>query len=185
MKMTVSEKIARVFEIAGYVWLLPSIISLIYPIIFLIGSFVAASPGGVLLSAIPLFAFGTGIFLLINYFKHSRGLLDEDKILPLWVGTLAFNLIFLLPSVYGFYSTFGVWRGDGEGQTTGFLIWIWQVLFWASSQSIREGQVVILLIWVLLTFWSATAVLLSLAAIAGELKSESEIPVMSGDFPVE
>ena len=105
MNMTVSQKIARVFEIVGYFWLVPSAISLFLPLLYSIMFIVTGNAAGIVGLAIIMGIFGIGIFLLVKYYQHSRGLLDEEKILPLWFGTLIFNSILLSPVVYAFATT--------------------------------------------------------------------------------
>lgn len=89
-----SQKIARVFEIVDYFLLVPSILGLFF--------------GLMMLGKPDSFMFGLGIFavfiigtiLLVGYFKHSRGSLSEKSTVALWIGTIVFNGIFLLPSLY-------------------------------------------------------------------------------------
>ncbi|HEX8368668.1 MAG TPA: hypothetical protein VF604_09015 [Pyrinomonadaceae bacterium] len=149
MKMTASEKIAGVFEIAGYLWLLPSTISLLYPLIFFIGSLIGASVPSLLLSAIPFLLFGAGAFLPVQYYRHSRGLLGAEKITALRVGTLVFNLLFLLPSVYGFYSV----SADRRHYQ-------------------RSEQDIFIFAWGLLIVWWSAAVLLSITALMSQFKNQ-------------
>jgi len=134
-----------VFEIVGYLWLLPSIICLTPLVVFSLAFIFTGNLSGIFALAIILGIFGTGLFLLTKYYQHSRGMLDEEKILPLWFGTLVFNLIFLLPAIY----------------------------FLASSPmphySYNDGQILAFLIYVVPPFWWATAVILSGAAIISEL----------------
>jgi branched-subunit amino acid transport protein AzlD len=132
MKKTASQKIAGVFEIAGYLWLTPSVISLLYPLLALIGCIVTASVTGVLFLAIPFLIFGAGVFLLVQYYRHSRGLLGEGKINALWVGTLVFNLLFLLPSAYGFYSIPKA-RYHNGGQEIFIVVWSALILWWSAA----------------------------------------------------
>ena len=108
MNKTVSQKIARVFEIAGYLWLIASIylvfcasILIFFSIAFLANGAVVGFVG-LLVGIISFGIFGLGAFLLRKYYKHSRGRLDEEQILPLWFGTLIFNSMFLLPGIYIF-----------------------------------------------------------------------------------
>lgn len=149
MQMTASEKIARVFEIAGYVWLVPSMISLFYPLMMLLGSLLALSVPGFLYSIIPFLIFSAGFFLLIKYQRHSRGLLAENRIIPLWAGTMLFNLLLLAPAAYGFLVTLHT-----------------------AKRPLNEGQTVIFFVWGLLIFWQSAAVLLSITAIMSELKNQ-------------
>lgn len=99
-RKTFSQKAARVFEVAGYLLLVPAILSLIFPFLFAVGSLVSLQIHVFIMCLIPFFIFGLGIILLGGYIKHSRGTLDEDKIIPLWGGTLVYNVLPLLPVFY-------------------------------------------------------------------------------------
>ena len=89
---TYSQKVARVFEIIDYFMLFPAGIGV------LVGLFLLyANP----LYTLLLYAFLTfGIFLLVGYFKHSRGTLDEKYFSALWLTTAGYNLVLLLPCLY-------------------------------------------------------------------------------------
>jgi hypothetical protein len=137
-----------VFEIVGYLWLTPSVISLFYPLILLIGSLLSGSAPGILFSIIPFAIFGAGVFLLSQYYRHARGLLGEEKITALWIGTLVFNLLFLAPSLYGFYSM----RAAGNMN--------------------RHGQEMVDVVWGLLIVWWSAAVLLSITGIMTRFKNQ-------------
>lgn len=91
-KKHLSEKIARVFEIAGYVLIIPGILGVIVSAILIIP----------LLISVPIFTIG--LVLFIGYIKHSRGNLDESKVSILWVATFIFNLLPLLYMVSQFFS---------------------------------------------------------------------------------
>jgi hypothetical protein len=148
MKMTASEKIARAFEIVGYLWLAPSIISLIYPFLLSIGLILSGSPAGIGLLLIPLVIFGFGVFLLMQYYRHSRGLLGEDMIIPLWAGTLVFNLLLFAPVAYGFFKLPKTPRhSSGEHNLFNF------------------G-------WGLLAVWLAAAILMSLTALISRFRNQ-------------
>jgi hypothetical protein len=148
MKMTASQKIARVFEIVGYLWLTPSIISLLYPVIFSIALVLSGNLAGIFISIIPLAIFGLGTVLLVQYYRHSRGLLAEDKIIPLWAGTLVFNLLISLLPAYGFYSTLRF------------------------RQHYHPNQDIFIFGWGLLIVWWAAAILMSITAIMSEIKNQ-------------
>ena len=91
---TVSQKIARVFEIVDYILLVPSLAGLFFGLMML-GS------GDAGIFGLGIFVvFTIGIILLVGYFKHSRGTLSKAKTRNLWIGTIVFNGIFLLPSLY-------------------------------------------------------------------------------------
>jgi hypothetical protein len=153
MNKTVSQKIARVFEIAGYLWLLPSTVSLIFPVMFAIMAILAGNPSGLIALAVIFGIFGAGVFLLVNYYRHSRGWLDEEKILPLWFGTLVFNLIFLSPVIYFYWSMPSPDYGYHDSQIVTY----------------NSSQIIILLMWLLPPFWWTTAALLSGVAIVSEI----------------
>lgn len=89
---TYSQKVARVFEIIDYFMLLPAAIG------FLFGfAFIASNP----LYTLLLYSFLIiGIVLLVGYFKHSRGNLDEKYFSALWLTTAGYNLVLLLPVLY-------------------------------------------------------------------------------------
>lgn len=91
-KKRLSEKIARVFEIAGYILLIPTIPMVVVSAIFIFP----------LLISVPLFTIG--LVLLIGYAKHSRGKLDESKVVILWIATFLFNVLPLLYTANQFYS---------------------------------------------------------------------------------
>ena len=147
MKKTVSEKIAGLFAIVGFMLLIPSALSMFFPVMFLIVSVTQPNLYAFLLGLIPLLIFGLGVVLLVKYYKHSRGLLDEDKILPMWFGSLAYNLMFLAPTAYFYIKT------AGENY---------------SRQSPDNGG---LLIFGLAVTWWMLAVFLSVTAIVSELKT--------------
>lgn len=148
MNMTFSQIIARIFEIAGYLWLVPSAICLFVPLLYSIMFIATGNAAGIVGLAIITGIFGIGVFLLVKYHQHSRGYLDDDKILPLWFGTLIFNSIFLLPVIYAYFSN--PYR----------------------NYSSNAAQDIMTLIWYLPPLWWATAVLLSVAAIVSELKPQ-------------
>lgn len=149
MKMTASEKIARVFEIVGYLWLAPSIIGFGYSVLISVALMLGGSAAGFGLSLIPLAIFGAGVFLLAQYYRHSRGLLDDDLTIPLWAATLVFNFLLLVPFAYGFFVIFNP--------------------IFNYSTSLSGWQRIVAYGWGLATFWLAAAVLLSIAAIISEL----------------
>ena len=91
---SVSQKIARVFEIVDYILLVPSLGGLLFGVMMLISGEAALAGLGILA------VFTIGVSLLIGYFKHSRGTLSKEKTRNLWIGTIIFNGIFLLPSLY-------------------------------------------------------------------------------------
>lgn len=99
-RKTFSQKAAGVFEVVGYLLLVPAILSLIFPFMMFIASLASLQIQLFVMSLTPFFIFGLGIILLGGYIKHSRGTLDEEKIIPLWGGTLIYNVLPLLPVFY-------------------------------------------------------------------------------------
>ena len=83
-KKSLSEKIARVFEVVGYFLLIPAV-----PIVIVSAIFIFP-----LLVSVPVF--GIGLLLFAGYIKHSRGTLSEGKIIALWISTFLFNFLPLL-----------------------------------------------------------------------------------------
>lgn len=89
MERTYSQNVARAFEIADYILLIPAIL------------------GAILATLIPsiftLLVYGffiVGVVLLVGYYKHSRGKLDERYFSALWITTAVYNFILLLPCLY-------------------------------------------------------------------------------------
>lgn len=89
-RKTYSQKIARVFEIADYILLVPGILGVLLATLFFNG--------------ITLIVYGIfigGILLLIGYRRHWRGDLDPENLTKLWSGTAVYNSILLLPWLFG------------------------------------------------------------------------------------
>ena len=91
---TVSQKIARVFEIVDYILLVPSIVGLFF------GLLMIGRSGSAMFGVGIIAIFTIGVILLVGYFKHSRGRLSDNRVRALWIGTIVFNGIFLAPSLY-------------------------------------------------------------------------------------
>ena len=110
-KKHLSEKIARVFEIVGYIQLIPAILLIILSAIFIIP----------LLISVPIFIIGLTLF--IGYIKHSRRNLDESKVVVLWIATFLFNFLPLLFAASQFYS-------KGNEISTNLGIYSVTLIFW-------------------------------------------------------
>lgn len=91
---TFSQKIARVFEIVDYFLLVPSLAGLLFGVAMLGDK--NSFPFGLAICAV----FTIGTTLLVGYFKHSRGRLSEKSTVALWIGTIFFNALFLLPVIF-------------------------------------------------------------------------------------
>ncbi|CAN5588591.1 hypothetical protein BH20ACI4_BH20ACI4_25390 [soil metagenome] len=91
---TVSQKIARVFEIVDYFLLVPSLAGLFFGIAML------GDKNSFLFGLAICVVFIIGTVLLVGYFKHSRGRLSEKATAALWIGTILFNALFLLPTLF-------------------------------------------------------------------------------------
>src|SRR5688572_23218851 len=88
MEKTYSQKIARVFEIADYILLVPATFGVL-----------AATLGFNGVTLIIYVVFIVGLILLIGYRRHWRGNLSPENLTALWIGTIVYNLILLLPSL--------------------------------------------------------------------------------------
>lgn len=147
-RKTFSQKIARVFEVVGYLLLVPAILSLIYPFFVLVASLFTLQIHFFMMSLIPFLIFGLGLTLLIGYFKHSRGTLSEEKTIPLWVGTFFYNALPLLPIFYQILTNLDAYQNfNFQGRLPLFSFFC-----------------------ILLVLWWAAAVLLSIGAIFSELR---------------
>jgi hypothetical protein len=108
LEKTFSQKAARILEIAAYLLLVPATAWWFLSFILVIG--VVASfrlehfPYQIFDNLIPVIIpsliYSLGVLLLTGYFKHSRGTLGENKIIPLWIGTFLYNLSPLLAVIY-------------------------------------------------------------------------------------
>lgn len=107
MEKTYSQKVARAFEIVDYLLLIPSVagILLTFPVFFT-GMSVAFSngePGGLALLLFSAFIWTMCFFgcrLMLGYFRHSRGTLDDEYVESLWIKTAVYNAFFLLPTLF-------------------------------------------------------------------------------------
>lgn len=123
MERTYSQKAARVFEILDYVLLIPTIISLIYPLLFMIGGITERSPKMVLMGFVPFIIVFPGLILLFGYRKHAKDKLDEKYIPTLWLTTAVYNFLLLLPWLFIAAKGFQSPRGFSDGENLkGFLI---------------------------------------------------------------
>lgn len=95
---TVSQKIARAFEIVDYILLIPSVGGLLLGLAMLGGG--GRGNEGLMVAFTIVAAFVIGVTLLVGYFKHSRGTLSAGGTRALWIGTIFYNGIFLTPSLY-------------------------------------------------------------------------------------
>ncbi len=124
-KKSLSEKIARVFEIVGYILLVPAALAVL----------VSAMVIFPLIISVPLF--GIGLSLFVGYAKHSRGNLNESRILPLWIATFLFNFLPLLIPAYQHYSNTDE-RFESVGLFSGLLIFWWIIACCLSLTAIYD-----------------------------------------------
>ncbi|MEO6588294.1 MAG: hypothetical protein ABIP06_03105 [Pyrinomonadaceae bacterium] len=141
-KKSLSEKIAQVFKIVGCLFLILVLPSLIVPVIYFFGGFVSLQMMACLIALILISVFGIGFILFVGYAKHASGILEENKILPLWIGTFLYNILPLILVIYQLITNVNkTYRSEVFG-----------------------------VVYVLLSFWWIAAVCLSLTAIYDELK---------------
>jgi len=93
--MNYSQKVARVFEIVDYILLIPAAFGVLMATLMMSESLA--------FTLIIWTITALGIVLLVGYFKHSRGRLSERKISLLWFGTIFYNSIPLLFTLYFLY----------------------------------------------------------------------------------
>jgi hypothetical protein len=123
MEKTYSQKISGVFEIVCYGLLIPAVISLIYPVFFIIGGVLEGSAKMSLLDFTPFLIASPGVVLLFGYFKHTRDRLSEKYISALWIGTAVYNFLLLLPWLFAAASYLQSPKGIIEdGNWVGILI---------------------------------------------------------------
>lgn len=90
-KKQLSEKIAQVFVIADVLFLGPGVLGMIPAVLIMLFGILSGQVAFFLFALIPVLIFGTGMVLFVGYLRHANGNLGEDKILPLWFGTLIYN----------------------------------------------------------------------------------------------
>ena len=90
---TTSQQIALIFEIAGYLLLIPAAAALIPPGLYMIMFFFTLNLAGVVFCLIPFAIAGFGVWLLAGYRRHSCGMLEEENLWWLWIGTFLFNAL--------------------------------------------------------------------------------------------
>jgi len=110
MEKTYSQKVARAFEIADYILILPAGL----------GALAATLLFGVFTLLVYAF-FIVGVVLLVGYYKHSRGRLSKEHLPALWIGTAVYNFILLLPVLY-LASSLLQSRTAGDGRIFYFLV---------------------------------------------------------------
>lgn len=118
MNKTYSQKLARFYEIASYVFLFLGICTASF---FVLLAFLFTHTDGpettqdgfdyvyLLLIIIPLLPvvliFLFAVTLLVGYFRHSRGRLSAGMTTVMWIATSVYTLMFLLLRIY-FFLTF-------------------------------------------------------------------------------
>jgi hypothetical protein len=112
MEKTYSQKVARVFEVIDYFLLFPAAIGALVSVFALMA--------GSAYALLTLAVLTVGIILMVGYFKHSRGRLDEKYFSALWLTSAGFNFLLFLPWLY--YASV-ILQTNGfkadEGQTDG------------------------------------------------------------------
>lgn len=97
MEKTYSQKVARVFEVISYVLLVPAFFGFFYAVLLIIFGLGAGDAYVFFCGLVPVMVAAAGIMLLVGYFKRSRDRLDEKYISALWIGTMVYNFLLLLP----------------------------------------------------------------------------------------
>ena len=140
---TYSQKIARVFEVVNY---------FMAPIPMAFGGLTLFFAPWMIFVVLMIWLFcGPGLWLAALYFKHSRGELDEEKAPGMWIGTIAFNGLFLLVNIGVVYRNYSSAHESFYPRT------------------IRTVEIV----WVVLALWWMLAIILSLTALWSEYKQKN------------
>lgn len=113
-----SQKVARFFEIADYILLIPGTLGLLYSLgLFPVGTIIV---GG---------WYALGCLLLRGFYRHSRGRMKPSEAVWLWGFTFAYNLIDLLIII-----------GATRGQINALYIWPILVLQLSLTSFIKDRQ---------------------------------------------
>ncbi|HEY8559567.1 MAG TPA: hypothetical protein VIL74_04125 [Pyrinomonadaceae bacterium] len=94
---TYSQKVAAVFEIIGYVLLLPMSFGLMGSFFMLVIGLAGGAAEPVLISFLFILMVAAGLYLLVGYYRHGRGSLSQESVFILWKATAAYNFVLLLP----------------------------------------------------------------------------------------
>ncbi|MGI9056055.1 MAG: hypothetical protein ACR2F2_09670 [Pyrinomonadaceae bacterium] len=121
---SVSQKIARFFEIVDYILLVPSLAGLCFGLMMI----VSGEAAGIGLGILTVFTIGTA--LLVGYFKHSRGRLSENSTRLMWFGTIIFNGLFLCPSLYFLYDNLNETNSRNDLVNIIFSPYGWIIVWW-------------------------------------------------------
>jgi hypothetical protein len=103
---TYSQKLARFFEIFGYLLILPAFVGVLLSFLLIDGVGYSLEPNapkperlfGLPILAILVFLLGT--ILLVGYFLHSHNKLNKALVILMWIGTSVFNLPFFAIVIY-------------------------------------------------------------------------------------
>lgn len=93
-----SERAATAMLIGSSILIVPAAFGLLFSGLILIagilnGKFAAVAAGA------PFLITGAGVWMLVGYYAHRRRELSSQRQIALWIGTLIFNLVPLVPSI--------------------------------------------------------------------------------------
>ncbi len=91
-KKSLSQKIARLFEIVNYILLIPTTFIEIFALFYGAALIFSAGATAILFFVPSTLAYSFGGLLLYGYYKHWRGEISEHYAVWLWIGTIIFNL---------------------------------------------------------------------------------------------
>ena len=137
MYRTHSQTIAKIFTVIAYILLVPG----------LIGTVLSVLTISLAILTIPIC--GIGIWLLVGYHKHFRCNLGENKIMPLWYGTIIYNSVLLIPQVWSILKSYSIFQLDyviyqgGVGASIHFALISWQLIaILLAITAIRDEKIV-------------------------------------------
>lgn len=135
-----SRKASVVLMGVGYLLLVISVPALFAAGLIFFASFLAGAPGGVLFGSVPFFFTGIGVALLIGYKRHSEGRLAVEYRVPLWLGSIVFNVCPLAAAfLYAARTPFSKLVADGTVALAPFAIW-WAAVVIVSIVALFEHR---------------------------------------------
>jgi hypothetical protein len=149
-RKTFSQKVALIFEIATFIKFILALTTVILSIALAI----AVNP--IVLAyvffpfLIALLIVVVSLIFLVKYFRHARGMLDDEKIIPLWSGTFLYNLLLLIPIFNFYYHHYFTFTGFDYGPLSENRVFLFLTVFQA---------------------WLAVAMVLSVCALVSEIKN--------------
>ncbi len=134
---TATQKVARLFEVADYLLILPGTFSFAFGMWYALAAGSDGNSNALLAAGGFAFAYLLGCYLFLGFFRHSRGRKIWGGPVVLWSLTALFNLPPFLACAYAFRENFAANVGFGLAS-----LWYGLVVLlslWSLRQTLVEG----------------------------------------------